>query len=1056
MKPLKLVMSGFGPFADREEIQFEEKGLDGVFLITGDTGSGKTTIFDAISFALYGEASGEWRSSEGFRSGYAEEETKTFVEMSFLQKGKKYCVKRNPEYQRPSKRGQKLVKEKQEAVLEYADGTTVSGVRQVNEAIQELIGIDRKQFKQVAMIAQGEFLSLLTANSKERGEILRKVFETENFKILQQKLSEKESEYAKKCERQDQNLLQIMQGIKMEYEFPEMEKLLESRKEKKIQETEKWLDDLVKWERGQEGWTKKRIEELEEEIQRRSKEIEHARYEEKAFLNFEMAKKELEKLEEEEERQQDQKEMLEAAKKAVHKILPLEKRWKEEKENQRYLEQQVQKQEAALQTANVLHRELERERQHWEEEKQKEEEKERQIVEFEEKKPIREKKRRLGEEKRTLIAKKAIFQEKIENVVKKQEKLLLEQQKLIQCEKEEEGAEQEAEICRTEIKELEKKRQEIWNLWKEKYNLDTMQHKEEKLLEEYEKKRKEWENQNQNFQETEKLFFGNLAGILAKELKENKPCPVCGSTHHPHKAQIVHSAVTEEEWEQLREENEKQRNELYEKKTDFERKKIETKSKKEEFLNKLSQLMQEVLENEEEEKESDLQGEKYQEELEHLEEKNKELLSQKKKEQTEWEERLKKKKEAQKRVREISEDLPKYQKEEKLLREQETEYEKQIWLCQQNLDEIEKKYPDIEEMREEEEEKIEILKQEIELSKKKREDIQERQQAQKDEQIRLQTILDAKKTEYEIQIQNTKKYEKNWISAYQSEGFATEELYRNALKSEEEIKDLEKFLEKSERKKNDWKAKIKVMEEQLSSGERKDVSELEQKAEEIKKEKQKYQDIYQNLSLRVDRNCEIQREIEELIQAQKKDRCLYGKYKELSDTANGRLKGKEKLAFEQYVQRFYFRQVVQKANYRFHKMSGGQYELHCMEYADDNKRSAGLDLEIMDYYTGKMRSVKSLSGGESFQAALALALGLSDVIQSYAGGIDVDAVFIDEGFGSLDVNALEQAVKVLTDLSGENRMVGIISHVSELKERIEKKVELTKTMAGSSITVKEF
>ena len=1056
MKPLKLVMSGFGPFADREEIRFEEEKLDGVFLVTGDTGSGKTTIFDAISFALYGEASGEWRSSEGFRSGYAQEETKTFVEMSFLQKGKRYCVKRNPEYQRPSKRGQKLVKEKQEAVLEYADGTTISGVRQVNEAIQELIGIDRKQFKQVAMIAQGEFLSLLTANSKERGEILRKVFETENFKILQNKLSEKESEYAKKCERQDQNLLQIMQGIKIEQEFPEREKLLKSREEKRVQETEEWLDNLVKWEREQEKWTKKKIEELEEEIQKQNKEIGRVKYEETTFLNFETAKKELEKLEKEEERQQDQKEILEAAKKAVRKILPLENRWREEKEKQKQLEQQIQKQEETLQRANFLQKELEEERQRWEEEKQKEEEKERQILEFEEKKPFREKKRKLGEEKRALIEKKGIFQEKIEIAVKRQEELLLEQQKMIQYEKEEEGAEREAEICSAKIKELEKKRQEIWNLWKEKCDFDIIQNKEEKLLEEYKEKRKRWEEHNQNFQEIEKLFFGNLAGILAQDLEENMPCPVCGSTHHPHKAQSVHSAVTREEWEELRKENDKQRNELSEKRTELETKKIEIKSKEEESLKKLSQLMEEILGEEYEEKKSHLQREKYQEELEYLEEKNKELLNEKKKQQTEYEERVKKKKEAQKRVREISEDLPRYQKEEKAAREQETEFDKQIWLCQQNLDEIEKKYPNIEEMRDEEEEKIETLKQEVEFSRKKREEIQEKQQTQKEEQIRLQTILDAKKAEYEEQIKNTEKYEKVWSSAYKNEGFATEESYQNALRSEKEIKALETFLEENERRKNNLRAEIKVMEEQLCSKERRDVLELEQKAEATKKEKQKYQELYQDFSLYVKRNCEIQKEIEELTQVQKKDRCLYGKYKELSDTANGRLKGKEKLAFEQYVQRFYFRQVVQKANHRFYKMSGGQYELHCMEYADDNKRLSGLDLEIMDYYTGKMRSVKSLSGGESFQAALALALGLSDVIQSYAGGIDVDAVFIDEGFGSLDVNALEQAVKVLTDLSGENRMVGIISHVSELKERIEKKVELTKTMKGSSITVKDF
>ena len=165
--------------------------------------------------------------------------------------------------------------------------------------------------------------------------------------------------------------------------------------------------------------------------------------------------------------------------------------------------------------------------------------------------------------------------------------------------------------------------------------------------------------------------------------------------------------------------------------------------------------------------------------------------------------------------------------------------------------------------------------------------------------------------------------------------------------------------------------------------------------------------------------------------------------------------GKDRLPFEQYVQAFYFEQVIYEANLRLKKMTGGRYALKRRTEAENRRSVTGLDLEIMDYFTGKARSVKSLSGGESFKAALCLALGLSDVIQSHAGGVVVETMFVDEGFGSLDKDSLEQAIAILKELATDNRIVGIISHVEELKECIDKKILLTKSTQGSSISWKE-
>lgn len=173
----------------------------------------------------------------------------------------------------------------------------------------------------------------------------------------------------------------------------------------------------------------------------------------------------------------------------------------------------------------------------------------------------------------------------------------------------------------------------------------------------------------------------------------------------------------------------------------------------------------------------------------------------------------------------------------------------------------------------------------------------------------------------------------------------------------------------------------------------------------------------------------------------------------LSDTANGELRGKQKLAFEQYIQIVFFGQIIQEANKRFSVMTDGRYLLKRREDASNLRSQTGLELNVFDYYTGRLRSVQSLSGGEAFKASLSLALGLADVVQQYAGGIQLDAVFIDEGFGSLDHESLNQAIRILNDLAGSSRLAGIISHVEELKERIDRKIVVKKGTAGSTLAL---
>lgn len=1049
MKPLKLVMSGFGPFAGREEIDFENAGLDGVFLITGDTGAGKTTIFDAVSFALYGEASGEWRSCDNFRSGYAQRETETFVELTFLQRGKRYRLTRNPEYFRPSKRGQKLARQRQKAVLEYPDGTNVEGITQVNEAVLELLGLERRQFKQISMIAQGEFLKLLTATSKERGEIFRKVFDTESYLNLQKQLDEKRKQLEERCRQQDQKVIYLIQQIQEETEFAQMEELKECQKETNTLRAKECLDQLVIWEEKERLQKKRILEQKEQEEIKSQKELEMARDEETLFLQLSQERARLKELQEQECQDQETEEKLALAKKAWCEVFPFEQKWTEVKAQLEELERQIQEKERELKEEEIREREWKTEEEKWEQDRPKLEEKKKKIEDFERKLPIRREKKKWLKEEKSLSIQKEELEKKKKQIRKEREELEQEQKKISVCTEEEDAIEKELGLCDIKTKQIDRQKKAIWQLFSQHRQLDKTKKEEKELLRQFENKRKEWEEIADALREKERQFFGNLAGILAQELKEEQPCPVCGSLDHPCRAKLISSDITEEEWKASREEEAEKKDELHQQKIICEKKHTEIDSTEASIQIQIRELEQEILKKD---GSSETQGLFCR--LEILETQNKELEAQTKKDQKIWEKKLKQKQEEKRRIQEIAEQIKRCEKEEREEQEKEREWYKSWSKCQAQLETL---AGQLGESWEEEdlEEKIQTWKTEIEQAEFSRQEIQEKRQRTKEEIIRKKVYLDEKQENSRQLSQTADRCEREWKDAWSGQGFLTEDTYRSALMDEQEMDQLGREIRVRKEQREKLEMQIGIGEERLQGKERRDLSDLEHRCEELESEKRQWRDVYMAVSNRAKTNGGIQKQIAQLGEQQEKERRIYTKYKELSDTANGTLNGKEKMAFEQYVQSFYFRQVVQKANQRFYKMSGGQYELRCMERASDKKKSAGLELEIMDYYIGSVRPVKSLSGGESFQAALSLALGLSDVIQSYAGGIAIDAVFIDEGFGSLDSSALEQAVQVLKELSSENRMVGIISHVAELKERIEKKVELTKTRHGSTIALYE-
>lgn len=784
MKPWKLTISAFGPYAEKTEIDFSKLGDHGLYLITGDTGAGKTTIFDAIVFALYGEASGEVREAGMFRSKYAKKETQTYVELEFFHQEKHYTIRRNPEYMRPKERGEGFTTKKADAVLyfpEEEERQPMTKTKEVTKAVTEILGVDYQQFTQIAMIAQGDFLKLLLAGTTERAEIFRRIFHTGMYQEVQKRLKDAADEKKKQYDAVYADSSRAMAGCMCEGKSEAACHLRELKREKfegKLEEGLEALLTLLEEEKAQLEVWKQENGRLEQQIQKENQLFGKAEHMERIQAQLREKENQMQKMQEEE------KEMETACRNA-----------KQEAEHVEELEQRIQE---------------------------------------------------LREEKKQI----------------------------------QEVAERKRRLCRQE---------EI---------LKKMQTDYEKASARREQLRTIYEQKNRQFLDAQ-------AGILAGELQEGMPCPVCGSIHHPNPARRIAEVCSKEELEQRKKELERA----------------------EAWAEKCSQEA------------GQQQGT--------VHAARQELLQK----------------------------LAENQRTQGAANIQKAEEQRMGALETQNTEDW----------------NIEGLEAQI------AEYVREKQ--------RLETNLRVQTERYQT-------------LQMQMEGLrAAVKTLRGQLVECEAV-DLEKIRERIQK----WK---------------------KQQEEAHRKQLEQYTAYKKNREIfdSVTKNQDILAAAEQ----------AYGWMKTLADTANGTLKGKQKIELETYIQMAYFERILRRANLRLLAMSSGQYELKRRKEGENKKEKAGLDLNVVDHYNGTERSVKTLSGGESFQASLALALGLSDEMQSYAGGIQLDAMFVDEGFGSLDEQSLDLAIKALGSLTEGNRMVGIISHVAELKERIEKKIVVSKKKGNQGI-----
>lgn len=940
MRPKKLTLSAWGPYADEQIVDFD--GIsDGLFLLTGPTGSGKTMIFDGISYALFGVPSGKIRERDTLRSDFAKETDETFVKLSFEHRGNVYTVIRHPRYTRPKKRGEGEITVNEKACLYMPGGEVIENLTVVNEKISEILGVNHEQFKQIAMIAQGEFQELLTADSKKRVEIFRNIFGTEVYERIQRRLSERAGALAKEIDALRNRTEEAMASI-VSQNHEKLQYLLSQQVVHEAQVADA-LGEAVAKDRQLLAATDRILKELGEAYN--AAELEYKLY----IQN---------KNNEANERAASEK-LLAALEKGEQDFLKLQPEYDNLSERQfeiRALQKKLDEDSRLMDIVKAIQGQ---------------------------EKICREAAKKSASAKEERQRQKAAL-DKLQDTIAQNKEKLSEQQKADEAVSLYEGGLKDGQRAAKDCEQLVCQCKDFVGV-KKAYAAKTA---------EYQKAQGRADEKKRRYEGADRIFRQAAAGLLAQKLLEGQPCPVCGSVHHPSPAALVSGVVSEAQLKGLKSESEtavKLADKLLNELTGLQGEKIA-------HWTNIVRQTKTVLAIEDDRalvgsggiyETEQLFYKAVQAKKEAIAAKNEEIsaqLSQAKQQKKQFE-----------TLRKQQEDL------EKALGEKTALFEKYSEAAA-NLE-------------------IEAQKQKALLENTK-------QQLPKG-LTEAAIIMRRQETEHSL------KAAEKAVDAVQK---AYEKVLLQLTQDKAKHKEVAAHLEKYEAEAKKCRQSLL----KLTDGAEPEawLSKLRAQMEEKKKDRDFLYRMYHQ-------NSDVYKTLK--AKAGKKEALdeVYGRIKKLENAARGN--NQRRLEFEQYVLGTYFDEILEAANLRLYHMSEGRYELFRTEKVKDMRRRNSLDIEVLDNYTGRRRPVKTLSGGESFKAALSLALGLSDVIQNYVGGIDIDLLFIDEGFGSLDETSVQTAVDTLMTLAGGSRMVGIISHVSELKERIDTQIIVEKGVCGSRI-----
>lgn len=916
MRPTKLTLSAFGPYAGKEMLDLTKLGENGLYLITGTTGAGKTSIFDAIMYALFDKSSGGERDPSMLRSKYADEKTETFVELEFICKDKLYKIRRNPEYMRPKRSGEGSTKELARAEFHYPDGRIVDkSKKEVNNAVRDVLGVDADQFLQVAMIAQGKFRELLLAKTDDRKKIFQQIFKTQKFEKIQNYLKSAVSTLDDEREKTETQRAVYLKTLTCDEGSAHYAACQQAQNgELLTDEIFALLDDVIAEDEVKDNELKTWIAQFNTYLGACNAKIGAEEKYQKSLQAYENSVKELSSAD--------------AAYKTAEQVLNEQKLLDGERERLANVVINAERDLSQYDTLDNLQQEISALRQRI------------YILQGEEK----ENKERLAKGEK-MVADYKIRQSALADAGERLAKLQSEQKSVQDLQTE----------CNDIIKQLD----ELENLHKKLSDKQSELNKNMAVGDAYAEMYKRLNNQ----------FLLGQAGIMASTLVEGDPCPVCGATVHPHLAELSDDVPTEYQVKAAEEKWNKQKNLTEE-------------------ISRFCAMLKGNINTLESTVQEKLQTHFSVENLETAGAGMRSRIFECQKQLVELDKNIKAEADRKKKKDEVDEKLPKYEDRLKRLQEEKEKIALDLEKQQTNLSA--------------KDETLKDLKSKLSFASKKEaeDDLQEKRKYKQ----RLENSLNKAKADYDEA--------------------------RNRLSA--------------------TKSSVETLHKQLEGHTSIDLQAEQNQCKYYESELNKMHESGKQIAARLQQNRQCKTSLSVLAKETKSQEEKYLWMSTLSKTANGMLTGKERISLEAYVQAAYFDRILRRANLRLQKMTGGQYDLRRRDGSGKGSGQVGLDIDVLDHYNGTTRSVDSLSGGEQFKASLALALGLSDEIQSSAGGVRLDTMFVDEGFGSLDGDSLQLAIAALQDLTEGNRLVGIISHVDELKSKIDKQIVVTKDKSNGS------
>lgn len=1025
MKPINLVMTAFGPYKDEETIDFGELQAQRLFVISGNTGAGKTTIFDAICFAVYGQASGGDRSEvRMLRSHFAEDDVHTSVRFRFELKGTVYEVFRQLPHVKAGNKTETGDRHELYCIMNGESEPITD--RQIKSAVdarlEQLIGLSREQFSQIVMLPQGEFRKLLTSDTENKENILRNIFKTNRFKSVETELDNR-----RKLAKQQLGERMEVRGV----HIGSLQSLLQEREDSKLQEV--FAQEHYNVHQVMQG-LEEEIRECSEETRQQQQLLEQenrllkqqtSQYHEAKALNERFAELDslavkLQQLQLQIPAFDEKKQRLEAANQAKQ-LQVYERHYTDFLNESKELQSKQQKAQEEEQQAEQAFKQADA---HYKQEEQNADARDRLIGELERLQGFQPAVKAIDQTKQQITE----WQEALNRLTKSSQ----------QSEKDWTAAQQDKQRLAAEIKELETQ----LRTYPQKTEQLSAMREQVKLLSEYIKlqtefgevqteevqQRKLHEQAEQTYAALYERWMSGQASVIAMHLHDGQPCPVCGSAEHPHKAGQSEHIPGKEELDASGKLKEARANSY-----------LTVKTKREQLQKQRTAAADQL-------SEADLDPQRAQEIYHDMVARGKQLAQQVEQLKA-GQEKLDQLRTKAESLESRLEALTQKKDEEKLkLHEKQSELEKERALLEQSVRSIPEELRSME--------ALSRVLQAAELRKKQMEEAWKKAQA--DYQSANERLLQSRQHLKYVQQQETdtlvklNKAKQQLTQALTEAGFDDLDAYQRAKRTEEERRTWAQQIEEFQSSLQLVRKQQEQAKQYLKDKERPQLEALEQQLQERDQQVDTARKLLIQMQSATEKLLDVKDEIvqaEERVQAAE---STHHRIKDLYDTIRG--ENPMKISFERYLQMEFLDSIIESANQRLQQMLNGQYILVRSDRLEKNRRQSGLSFDVFDQYTGQYRDVKTLSGGEKFNASLCLALGMADVIQSYEGGVSIETMFIDEGFGSLDEESLSKAIDALIDLQQHGRMVGVISHVQELKQAIPAILEVTKTKEGCSRT----